>query len=849
MLDLAALHSDRDRLAWHLKWGRFIVPEAGIVRQKDESLTRSFEFRGRDLDSTDDSELLAAVEHLNSMMTAFGRRWTLHFEYRNFHARQWPEREIANPAARLIDEERRAMLGGKGTLAEQRYFMTITYQPPPATVVKLQEVFHRRRIDAEAVSVYEAVVEPFYRATELFREQVDRHLSFCRSMNDDETLSYYSWCLDFDYLRMKMPKGAGFPICNVAVGSPIVPGSFPSFVGYNADADKAEGECDTVETHIRVISVRGYPEVSYPELLNGLNNVTTEDGNVIEFRFVQRFVCLAPEEMEGEMRDRYEQRKNAQYTAKDYFWKFISRKTVLEPDPTAVAGQMVARASLESAAVEGGDFTMAGYLTPVVVVWDRSVAKVDEKVRKVQEFFGSRQFLKTKVETINALATFLSTLPGEHRANIRTDPLPAIHLIHCLPVSAVWSGPERSEFMSRKKGRDFPPLLDLTTAGRTPFRLDNWCGDNMNILACAPPRTGKSTLLATLGMAMHQDPDAQVFSLDVDGDKSAIVPACLAAGGEVLTFREGGAAMQPLSDLESDMGKEFSPAFLKFCCKVQGVEQSLNPTQISEGVESILAVLSEEPAHRRTMAQASKLAMYDEMKAAFAQYAEGGTWGKFTGGHRDVLGQARWVTFELSNIMGKGEQAAPGIDCLFHKLELRCDEGRGQTMIQADEAWMLLRMFPEKVDEYLRRLPKKHAGLVLAIHNLLDLGRLAPIIRESCKKKIFLSNPSAMTDDGRQVLASFGMGEQQAKLIANAIPKQDLYVVDDDGERLAHLTLPPIARVLCASGGPENAALIRRLLAEGTANFGPRLLRARGLYDAADKMERYSGEPYAQAAE
>lgn len=847
MLDLAALQSDRDRLAWHLKWGRFIVPEAGVVRQKDESFTRSFEFRGRDLDSTDDSELLAAVEHLNSMMTAFGKRWTLHFEYRNFHARKWPEREISNPAARLVDEERRSMLGAKGALAEQRYFMTITYQPPPATVVKLQEVYHRKRIDAEAVSLYQAQIEPFVRATDLFREQVDRHLDFCRSMNDDETLSYYSWCLDYDYLRMKMPKGAGWPISNVAVGSPIVPGSFPSFIDYNAD--KFDGEPDAVEMHVRCISVRGYPEVSYPDLLNGLNNIVTDDGRIIELRFVQRFVCLAPEEMENEMRSRYEQRKNSQYTAKDYFWKFVSKNVQIEPDPTAVASQMVAKASLQSAALEGGDFSMGGYLTPVVVVWDRTVTNVDEKVRKVQEFFGQRQF-KTKVETLNAMQAFLGTMPGEHSANIRTDPLPAIHLIHCLPVSAVWSGPERSEFMSKKLKRDFPPLLDLTTAGRTPFRYDNWCGDNMNMLIVAPTRTGKSTLLATTAMAIHQDPNAQVFSLDVDGEKSAIVPACLSAGGELLTFREGGAAMQPLSDLESDAGREFSPAFLKFCCKVQGVEQSLNPTQISEGVEAILSVLQDEPMHRRTMAQASKLAMYDEMRAAFAQYAEGGTWGKFTGGHRDVLGTSRWVTFELSNIMNKGEQAAPGMDCLFHKLEMRCDEGRGQTMIQADEAWMLFRSFPEKIDEYLRRLPKKHAGMMLAIHNLLDLGPLAPMMRENCKQKAFMANPSAITEDGFRVLSDFNMNRQQANLIARATPKQDIYFVTEEGARLAHLTLGPIARVLCASGGPENAALIRRLLCEGRENFGPRLLHAKGMHDAAKRLERFSsGERYAYAAE
>lgn len=850
MLDLALFKSDRDRLAWHLKWGRFIVPEAGVVRQKDESITRSFEFRGRDLDSTDDEELLQAVEHLNSMLGAFGKRWTLHFEYRNFHARQWPDRNITNPAARLVDDERRKILGTRGQLAEQRYFFTVTYQPPPKTVAKLQAVFHRKRIDAEAISLYQSLIEPFVRATDLFRDQVDKHLSFCRSMDDDETVSYYSWCLDFDYLRLKMPKAAGFPLCNVAVGSPIVPGSFPSFIGY--DAEKEAGECDSVEIHMRPISIRGYPEVSYPDLLNGLSNITTEDGKIIEFRFVQRFICLAQEEMETEMRERYRVRKNSEYTAWDIARTWISRNAVVEPDPTAVVGQMAARAALTASAAEGDETSLSGYLTPVIVVWDRSVTLVDEKVRKVREFFGQRQY-KTEVETLNAMEAFYSTLPGEHTANVRSDPLPSIHLVHALPVSAVWSGPERSEFMSRKLGYDFPPVLDLVTAGRTPFRYDNWCGDNMNTLVVAPTRTGKSTFAATVGMAMHQDPNVQVFSLDVDGDKSAIVPACLSAGGELLTFREDGAAMQPLSDLESEMGVEFSPAFLKFCCKVQGVEESLTPTQISNGVEAILSVLQDEPVHRRTMARAAKLAMYDEMTDAFRQYAEGGTWGRFTGGHKDVLGTTRWVTFELSTIMNKGPQAAPGMDCLFHKLEKRCDAARGQTMIQADEAWMLFRAFPEKVDEYLRRLPKKHAGMMMLIHNLLDLGPLTHMIRENCKQKAFMANPSATSPEGLRILADFDMNLQQAKLIASAVPKQDIYFVSEEGARLAHNSLPPIARALCASGGPENAALIRRLLAEGRENFGGRLLRAKGLHEAAEQFEAYdnqaAGGSYAQAAE
>lgn len=67
MLNISEYRTRADRLADHLPWAALVAP--GIVLGKDGSFQRSIAFRGPDLDSATDAELLAACARANNMLS------------------------------------------------------------------------------------------------------------------------------------------------------------------------------------------------------------------------------------------------------------------------------------------------------------------------------------------------------------------------------------------------------------------------------------------------------------------------------------------------------------------------------------------------------------------------------------------------------------------------------------------------------------------------------------------------------------------------------------------------------------------------------------------------------------
>src|SRR3546814_3743318 len=70
MLNLREYRSRADRLADHLPWAALIAP--GVVLNKDGSFQRTLRFRGPDLESATEAELVAACARANNDLKRFG---------------------------------------------------------------------------------------------------------------------------------------------------------------------------------------------------------------------------------------------------------------------------------------------------------------------------------------------------------------------------------------------------------------------------------------------------------------------------------------------------------------------------------------------------------------------------------------------------------------------------------------------------------------------------------------------------------------------------------------------------------------------------------------------------------
>src|SRR3970040_1360149 len=82
----------------------------GVVLNKDGSCQRTARFRGPDLDSATQGELIATSARLNNALRRLGSGWALFIEAERRPAADYPTSEFPEPLSWLVDGTRRALL-------------------------------------------------------------------------------------------------------------------------------------------------------------------------------------------------------------------------------------------------------------------------------------------------------------------------------------------------------------------------------------------------------------------------------------------------------------------------------------------------------------------------------------------------------------------------------------------------------------------------------------------------------------------------------------------------------------------------------------------------------------------
>src|SRR5437773_11170594 len=106
MLSLAEYRRRPAVLADWLPWAGLVAP--GVVLNKDGAFQKTARFRGPDLDSATESELVATAARLNNALKRLGSGWALFVEAERRPAAPYPHVEFPDPLSWLVDQERRA---------------------------------------------------------------------------------------------------------------------------------------------------------------------------------------------------------------------------------------------------------------------------------------------------------------------------------------------------------------------------------------------------------------------------------------------------------------------------------------------------------------------------------------------------------------------------------------------------------------------------------------------------------------------------------------------------------------------------------------------------------------------
>src|SRR5690348_15595424 len=121
-------------LADYLPWAGLVAP--GVVLNKDGSFQRTAFFRGPDLESATEGELVASTARLNNALKRLGSGWALFVEAERHPVSSYPQSTFSEALSWLIDEERRAAFEETQAHFESAYHLTLVWMPPAESTAR-----------------------------------------------------------------------------------------------------------------------------------------------------------------------------------------------------------------------------------------------------------------------------------------------------------------------------------------------------------------------------------------------------------------------------------------------------------------------------------------------------------------------------------------------------------------------------------------------------------------------------------------------------------------------------------------------------------------------------------------
>ncbi|MBO9580144.1 MAG: conjugal transfer protein TrbE [Sphingobium sp.] len=812
MLNLAEYRRRADRLADHLPWAALIAP--GVVLNKDGSFQRTLRFRGPDLESATEGELISACARANNVLKRFGSGWALFFEAERREATAYPDSSFPDAASWLVDQERRANFLSEGDHFESHYHLTLTWLPTPDNAEAAGRSLVERP-DADRGRDWHSALASFIAESDRALDLFASFMPEVRALDDGETLTFLHAAISTRPHRVAVPETPIY-LDALLADTPLTGGLEPRL----GDA------------HIRTLTVLGFPSTSRPGILDALNH---QD---FDYRWVTRFIALGKSDATKALtklrRQWFNKRKSITALLREIMYNQPSQLLDTDADNKVVDADLALQ-------VLGGDHVGFGYLTTTITVTDEDRNRVEDKVRQVERIVNGLGFTTIR-EGVNAVEAWLSSLPGQTYANVRQPLVHTLNLAHLMPLSSVWAGSARNAHLGG------PPLLQASTAGSTPFRLSTHVGDVGHMLVVGPTGAGKSVLLALIALQFRRYADSQVYIFDKGFSARAAV---LAMGGAHHALGLGAdagetLAFQPLRRIDDATERSWAAEWIAALLAHEKV--TVTP-EVKDAVWSALGSLASAPPEERTLTGLTLLLQSNALRTALGAYTLDGPYGRLLDAAEQQFAFADVQCFETEALMGQAGVVAPVLTYLFHRLEERFD-GR-PTLLVLDEAWIFLDhpLFAARIREWLKVLRKKNVAVLFATQSLADIASssIAPAIIESCPQRILLPNDRAIEPQSREAYERFGLNDRQIELVSRAIPKRQYYLQSARGNRLFELGLGPVSLALCGASDPAAQARIDAMIAEGgLSDFAPRFLACAGLEWAADLLANF---PAPQAKE
>ncbi|MFT4118333.1 conjugal transfer protein TrbE [Bradyrhizobium sp.] len=794
-----------------------LVPYAGLVANgivllKDGSLMAGWYFAGPDSESSTDAERNEVSRQINTILSRLGSGWMIQVEAVRVPTTEYPARQdcyFPDPVTRAIDDERRGRFEQESGHFESRHAIILSWRPPARRRAGLARYVYSD-IESRSASYGDTAIESFSTSVREVGQYLASVLSIRRMATreveerDGTRVARYDEL--FQFIRF----------CITGENHPIRLPEIPMYLDWLATAELQHGLSPMVESrYLGVVAIDGFPAESWPGILNSLDLMP------LTYRWSSRFMFLDDQDARQKLE---RTRKKWQQKVRPFIDQlFQTQSRSIDQDAAAMV------AETEDAIAQASSQLVAyGYYTPVIVLFDESNARLQEKTEAVRRLIQAEGF-GARIETLNATEAFLGSLPGNWYANIREPLINTRNLADLIPLNSVWSG---SPFAPCPFYPPASPPLMQVASGSTPFRLNLHVDDVGHTLVFGPTGSGKSTLLALIAAQFRRYAGAQIFAFDKG---RSMLPLTLAAGGDHYEIggddSDGAAplAFCPLSDLSTDSDRAWAAEWIETLVSVQGV--TITPDH-RNAISRQIGLMAE--ARGRSLSDFVSGVQMREIKDALHHYTVDGPMGQLLDAERDGLQLGSFQTFEIEQLMNMGERnLVPVLTYLFRRIEKRLTGA--PSLIILDEAWLMLGhpVFRDKIREWLKVLRKANCAVLLATQSISDAERsgIIDVLKESCPTKICLPNGAAREPGTREFYERIGFNERQIEIVATAVPKREYYVASPEGRRLFNMALGPVALSFVGASGKDDLKRILALKKAG-ADWPVHWLKERGISHA-----------------
>lgn len=758
---------------WSYQVGDF---EDGIILLKPGALMRAFTFVCPDLGSSSAETINSVSWYFNEAIRQLGSEWGVQFESDRNICRAYPGSNWDNLAGYLIDRRRQDSFRDVKAHFLNNYYIILTMNLPKEIYSKAVNFLYEKesREKGEYYDLQECSqqIQTFKEVSESVMGHLSGRITY-NPMNHSEVLTLCHSSVSTRRHVMNVPP---------------VPTLIDHYIT-DDDLDVAN-TLKLGDMYIPIVAVRDFPMETYPDILGILNDAQ------IEYRWVSRWIGQSKEDssksIERYQKRFYGSRKSWRTAIAEVAGNFESGRE----DPSAVAfEQDTNEAKIELAT----DLYSFGYYTSCVMVFDTNYKTAMEKARYIVKLINSTGF-SAKIEKENSFFAFLGMMPGNMYSNVRRPQISSGNMSHIIPLSSIWSGQKANKWTKERFGC-VSPLLTCSTSSGTPFFLNLNVGDVGHAFIFGPSGAGKSTLLALLANQFTKYKGANVIFLDKDKTSRSVT---MAAGGVYVEPGANDVAFQPLRDIDNEVDLSWACEFIKLLLEMQGIHADAT---MSDSISIALKQIRDEKEPKeRTMTTFQQYVNYtnpltglNDIRIGVQPYTINGEYGRIFDAEDTSLSLSKWVMIEMGTLMKMGQQAVtPALFFIFRFIEKIYSKPNGDptgdpTLLILDEAWVFLDnpFFAKKIEEWLVTLRKKNVFCVFATQEVAKAVKssLSTTIISQCLTKIYLADPSAVSDIVKEYYRYFGLEDNEISTLARAQMKRDYLYKSPNGTRMFELNL------------------------------------------------------------